>query len=191
MTGAQLAMFATLVGAVVCAWLALFYLFPLAARARFQYRATVLRDECSDAVLDGRLRHVAPVQSFLDRADRMAARPDFFSLTNALTLHRTMRKLNWKPEPSKQICDFPLKPEEQELLDRLNRELERAFVHRLVFGSSFGWLFWLASVLLPPVLSLKRSSKAQSMATPKHLAREYSAVSETAPIKSELLSLSR
>jgi hypothetical protein len=189
MTSAQLAMFSTLVAAVIGFWLALFHLFPRAARAKFQYRATVLRDECMDAVLDGRLRRAAPVEAFLDLADAMATRPDFFSLTRAWAVHRTMKRLNWKVQPPSHDS---LKPEERELLDRLDEQLEKAFVQRLVLGSSFGWLFWLASVAVPHVLRLKgRSEPVNVVATPQHLARDYSAASETVPIKrQELVGLS-
>jgi hypothetical protein len=184
MTGTELAMFALLLSTVAGVWLTLFYLFPLIARAKFQYRAAVLRDECMDAVLDGRLRREAPVESFLVRANAMAARPDLFTLARALAVHLTIKDLNWEPkEPSYDS----LKPEERELLGRLDAELMTAFVRRLILGSSFGWLFWLASVLLPPLLRLKRPSKAVTMATPQHLAREYSAVSETVPIKGQKL----
>ena len=187
MTGAELAMFALLLGSVAGFWLTLFYLFPLIARAKFQYRATVLRDKCMDAVLGGRLRRTPPVESFLVRANAMAERPDLFTLARALAVHRTMHELNWRPEVPSQDC---LKPEERELLGPLNAELEHAFVQRLIFGSSFGWLLWLVSLALR-ALRPKRRSDVAPVATPQHLAREYSAASLTVPIKGQkLVSLS-
>jgi hypothetical protein len=57
----------------------------------------------------------------------------------------------------------------------------------LIFGSSFGWLLFLGSLLM----RWKWRSDSVSMATPQNLAREYSAVSERVPIKGKrLVSLS-
>jgi hypothetical protein len=91
-----------------------------------------------------------------------------------------MRKLSWEVEEPSYAC---LKPEERELLTRLDAELEHAFVQRLIFGSSFGWLLVLASFFL----RAKRRPADASIATPQHLAREYSAVSERVPIKGKKL----
>ncbi len=190
MTGAELIRFATLVAVAVGVWLTLFYLFPLNARARFQYRATVLRDTCLDAVLDGRLRHTPSVDSFLVRADAMATRPEFFTLTRAWALHQAMAEL--RCDGVEAPTDASLKPEERQLLRRLEDKLLQAFVERLVRGSSFGWLWWLTSTLFRLVPRSKQRSTAVSEASPKHLAEEYSAMSERVPIKGHrLVSLSQ
>ena len=181
MTGAQPAMFATLVATVVGVWVTLFYLLPLAARARFEYRATVLRDEALDAVLDGRLRRMEPVESFLARASAMAAHPELFTLTRALAAHRAMAELGCEKEKPPSYAS--LRPEERKLLHRLDEELYRALGQRLVRGSSFGWLLWGGVRLLSPLLRSKRHPEAVSATSPQNLAREYTALSEKVPIK--------
>jgi hypothetical protein len=191
MTGVQLAVFATLVATVVGVWVTLFLLLPLVARARFQYRATVLRDECWDAVLDKRLRRTEAVESFLARASAMAAYPEMFTLTRALAAQLAIAELGCEivvEQPSY----ASLRPEERKLLHRLDEELYRALGQRLVRGSSFGWLLWgglkVGSLMLPS----KRHSKVVSATSPQNLARQYTAISEKVPIKGRrLVSLGR
>ncbi len=188
MTAAEFAVFATLVAVVVGVWVTLFYLLPLIARARFEYRATVLRDECLDAVFDGRLPRTTPVESFLARASMMAAHPNAFTLTMALAVQLAMTDLG---------CDEPqrptyasLKPEERKLLHQLDDRLHHALGERLVRGSSFGWLLWLNSMLRR--LVGKRHSKAVSGTSPQQLARAYSAISEKVQLEGhKLASLSQ
>jgi len=188
-TGAQLAVFATLVAILGGVWVTLFFLLPLNARATFQYRATVLRDECLDAVFNGRLRRTAPVEWFLERAGAMAERPELFSLTRALAVHQAMVELGCDGE--ERPSHASLKPEESELLDRLDHQLDRALVQRLVLGSSFGWLFWLTSKLRSLVPRANRDPGTVSVPPPQHLAREDFGVSEKVPIRGrKLISLS-
>jgi hypothetical protein len=129
------------------------------------------------------LRRTAPVESFLERASVMAAHPELFSLTRALAVHLALTELGLdgaeRPRPS----HASLTPEEHNLLQRLEDELDRALAQRLVRGSSFGWLLWLASRLLPQLPSPRRHSSTVSVPPPQHLAREDFGISEKVPIK--------
>jgi hypothetical protein len=179
MTGAQLAVFATLIAVVIGVWLTLFYLLPGNARSRFQYRAAVLRDECLDALLDGQLRRSAPVESFIARASAMAARPNAFTLTKALAAHLAMKELNC--DAAKAPTYASLEPDERKLLHLWDEQLHAALGERLIRGSAFGWLLWAARPFLPIVMPSQRDSKAVSQTSAQSLAREYTTISEKMP----------
>ena len=179
MTGEGLAVFAAIVVLALSAWTTLFYLVPLIARSRFQYRATVIRDECIEAVFDGRLPRSAPVEEFVATADSMAKHPEEYTLLRALAAHRAMKDLGCQvPEPPSYGS---LKPEERRLLHKLDSQLFEAFSDRLIRGSSFGWLIWLA-------LGLRNLlARSASTASPQSLAREFGAVSDRIPLKGRKL----
>jgi hypothetical protein len=181
MTGPQLAMFATLVATVAAVWVTLFYLPPLLARAKFEYRVTVLRDECVDALLAGHLRRTPAVESFLSSASAMAAHPEFFTLTRALAVHLATKEL--RLEEVERPTYASLAPDERKLLHRLDDELYQALGQRLIRGSSFGLLVWSGLNLLSRIHRVKGRSASVSRTSPQNLAREYTAISEKMPIK--------
>src|SRR5206468_4354650 len=134
---------------------------------------------------DGRLPRTAPVGSFLTRANAMSTHPEFFTLTRAWAVHRAMTDLDC--DGAKPPNYGSLNEEQRQLLCKLEEDLLQAFVERLVRGSSFGSLLWLASTVLRLTHRSKQDSRAASGTSPKHLAEEYSAISERVPIKGRRL----
>jgi len=116
----------------------------------------------------------------------MAEHPEEFTLLNALAGHLALKELG---------CDVreivpsyhTLTPEERKLLHGLNEQLVEALDRRLVRGSSFGWLLWIATRLLCWAPGSRRRQKSRSGPSPQLLAREYTVVSEKVPLKGRKL----
>lgn len=175
MTDSDLAAFLSVVGVVLGVWSILFFFLPYLMRTRFEYRAMVLRDECQDAVLDGVLPDTPPVRAFLDRARVMTEEPKSFNLATALAVHATLSELKYRGPSAPSYGS--LSAQQRKLLHHLDDELHRAFVDRLVHGSSFGWALLLGVGVSRLIRRLLHGLSPKSP-TPQILAREYSAVSD-------------
>jgi hypothetical protein len=187
-TAQELLLLAVFVLLVVGVWLTLFYLLPLIARAKFEYRATVLRDTCVDALHDGLLPSVDPVREFLSRASYMATHADAFTLTRAIAAHYALAELGY--DGGRPPTYASLRPEERRLLHELDSELHRALGDRLIRGSSFGWILWLGVLVLRRFRSMRnQGAAAQAAPSAEDLAREYSEVSDRVHAKGHKLVL--
>jgi hypothetical protein len=145
-----------------------FWGLPSIARELFEYRLQVIRDDCTDALLDGRLSKNEAVILFLWRTDALRRNLRQVTLAKAYLAHLVLRRanLNGLEFPSSQ----DLRPPERFVLEELESRLRDATISLLNWGSPLGWLMALASPILRPTRRL--SPWLQTSPGTRTLARE-------------------
>ena len=141
MTGAQTASFVVLTTAVVLVYLLVVIGVPRLARLLFRHRLDVIRDECVDAILDGRLHEATSVRRFLRTIDtamaisRELTLPRIFALAQALVdvgidLSQVIPR-GWYAD---------LEADEQKIMVQLDKRLCHAYGTYLDWGSPVSWV---------------------------------------------------
>jgi hypothetical protein len=147
MTGTQILTFATL--AVACCVVVALVLIgvPRLARLLFRQRLESIRDDCMDAIFDGRLRRAVPVDEFLTAVESTRKRAQWITLPRAIAAYNAYHDLDFNmvdlaTEPSY----AGLRPGEERVMRSLEARAESAFKAYLQWGSPAGWI--LAPLML-------------------------------------------
>lgn len=148
MTSAQVTAFVTLVLAIIALFVLVIRGVPQIARLLFLRRIEVIRDECMDAVLDGRLRETRSVGRFLKAIDVGADIAPHVTLARMFAVARAMVDTGRDTGSMARSPRFSdLSPAEREFMHTLDERLYRAYISYLTWGSP-------AALVLKPYLVL-------------------------------------
>jgi hypothetical protein len=124
---------------------------PRLARLLLRYRFEVIRDDCVDAILDGRLRRQPPVERFLEATETAATLAEWYTIPRGWVIWRARKgpEIQHPPEVASAPSFYELPPVEQEIMHELEQRVIAAVRSALMWSSPLGWavapLFWFAS----------------------------------------------
>lgn len=138
MTGAQLSSFAVLIAASAVVIVALMLGVPVVARVLFRDRMEAVRDDCVDALIEGRLQRDDSVRLFIESADQTAKSARLLTLPRAFAMSMAYTKLGVSKAPDKKsYCE--LSPGERKLMHDLEGRRRTAILSYAIWGSPAGW----------------------------------------------------
>jgi hypothetical protein len=151
LTGTTSALLLVFLAVAACLILAIFVGIPYLVRLTFRARLEVIRDDCMDAILDGRLAREKSVCEFLQVMDNSAEIARRSTLSRALATFLALRQLGVRDPrelvSSPDYCD--LEPSQQEVMESFEERNFAAVRSVILWGSPLGWLLapvaWLAS----------------------------------------------
>lgn len=148
MTSAQLGSLVTLVTASAVVIILVLFGTPRLARLLFRHRLESIRDDCVDAILDDRLRREPPVDSFLGLVDYAAEHARWLTLPRALAMYAAYAGLGVDVTELAAIPSYcELEPAERKIMHDLDSRCQAAFWSYMTWGSPFGWVIGLLTLI--------------------------------------------
>src|ERR1700733_3747720 len=140
-TGADVGSFVSMIAASVLVMALIVIGIPALARVLFRYRVEALRDECVDAIFDGKLRPEPTVESFIRSTEQIGPRARRLTLLRAVTAYIALVQLQTPRSvfPA-QTAYSDLEPDEARILSDLERRYNDAFWSYLSWGSATAWI---------------------------------------------------
>jgi hypothetical protein len=115
---------------------------PRLARLLFRQRVESIRDDCMDAILDGRLQRGPLVDRFLAAIEHGAERARWRTLPRIVALYIACVNLGvGRAGPAERPSYAELRPDERDMMHSLETRVEAAYQSYLVWGSPAGWAF--------------------------------------------------
>ena len=141
MTGADVGSFVSMIAASVLVMALIVIGIPALARVLFRYRVEALRDECVDAIFDGKLRPEPTVESFIRSTEQIGPRARRLTLLRAVTAYIALVQLQTpRSVLPAQTTYSDLEPDEARILSDLERRYNDAFWSYLSWGSATAWV---------------------------------------------------
>lgn len=141
MTGSDIGSFVSLIAACVIVLTLIVTGIPYLARVLFRHRVEVLRDECVDAIFDGKLRPEASVKSFIRSTENIGPRARRLTLLRALVTYVALVRLQTPRSVLPPPPSYPdLGPDEQLIMGALDKRYQDAFRSYLSWGSATAWI---------------------------------------------------
>jgi hypothetical protein len=140
-TGADVGSFVSIVAASVLVMALIVTGIPALARVLFRHRVEALRDECVDAILDGKLRPEPTVESFIRSTEQIGSRARRLTLLRAITMYIALVRLQTpRSVLPAQATYSDLEPDEARIFSDLERRYKDAFWSYLSWGSATAWI---------------------------------------------------
>jgi hypothetical protein len=141
MTGSDIGSFVSLIAACVIVFAVIIVGIPYLVRVLFRHRVEVLRDECVDAIFDGKLRPEASVKSFIRSTENIGSRARRLTLLRALVAYVALVRLQTPRSVLPTRASYSdLEPREATILSDLEKRYDDAFWSYLSWGSATAWL---------------------------------------------------
>lgn len=180
-TSSGVGSFVSLIAAAALVIILILIGIPSLARILLRYRLDTLRDDCVDAILDGKLPRDSSVQSFIRSVERIGPRARLLTLSRAIAMYLAFVKLG---TPVSDLTIAPsyhhLTSDERKLMSDFDSRRQAALWSYLIWGSPMGWA--IAPVLL--VIN-RRVSPSSPVAKPEDalpkLTREAALCAEQSP----------
>ena len=167
---------------VVVAWVAVFFIWPTAARARFTSQISEIRDDADDAVIDGLVPDGPEVRHFLEKTEYLRDNPRHLSFSLLVAIHLTLEQYGQVPE-SKAASYAELTPEQRKVMHKLDGRLEEAVASHVVRGSRFYSVFWcLVRIAGGRKRVAMQARKVIDTPRPTELASEFNRIQDPRPL---------
>lgn len=168
--GTQGIEFLLLIGSVLLVWWTLFFVLPAIGRVHFSDHVARLRDEVDEAVITGQLPFDYNLRDWLERAQILIDDPRILGLTRVMAVHRAHAVLGVPIDSPGEEYEG-LDPAQQEVMAAFDERMVRLIKTRLIIGSTFAIVFWLAALALTANAQLRRLLPS-SVPLPGELASE-------------------
>ena len=140
MTSTQTASFVALIAALVLIYLLAIIGVSRLARLLFRHRLEVIRDDCVDATLEGRLPETPSVRRFLHTVETGAAVSHVLTLPRLFALAQALVDMGVHiEEVALPTCYADLQPVERKIMYQLEERLCCAYKSYLNWGSPASW----------------------------------------------------